>query len=126
MRALFFLMEENKTEEKPRKRSDDEHSNTSLTLSLGFNFTDLSRFRFQIQNICMFDLILFVCLHRFRQWNIALYKNKWFDRVILFFILLNCVVMALEKPSLKSDDKVSYWFFENFYTYNNNPFLRVW
>lgn len=101
-------MEENKTEEKPRKRSDDERSNTSLTLSLGFNFTDLSRFRFQIQNICMFDLILFVCLHRFRQWNIALYKNKWFDRVILFFILLNCVVMALEKPSLKSDDKVSY------------------
>ena len=39
---------------------------------------------------------------------VAIYTNKWFDRVVLTFILLNCIVMALEKPDLSDDSKVSF------------------
>ena len=37
----------------------------------------------------------------------TLYRNKWFDRVVLAFILLNCVVMALESPDLDDQSTVS-------------------
>lgn len=57
------------------------------------------------------------CFYRRRDWSLyllspsnkfrksmdALYRNKWFDRVVLAFILLNCVVMALERPDLAKD-----------------------
>lgn len=46
MRVFFFLMEENKIEEKLRKRLDDEYSNIFLILFFGFNFIDLFCFRF--------------------------------------------------------------------------------
>ena len=38
---------------------------------------------------------------------VTVYRNKWFDRVVLVFILLNCIVMALERPDLPSDSTVS-------------------
>lgn len=43
---------------------------------------------------------------------IATYSNKWFDRVVLVFILLNCVVMALERPDLPKDSEVSYQIYQ--------------
>lgn len=27
--------------------------------------------------------------------------KQWFDNVVLFFILMNCVIMAIERPSIK-------------------------
>ena len=49
---------------------------------------------------------------RFRKLMVATYSNKWFDRVVLVFILLNCVVMALERPDLPKDSEVSYQIYE--------------
>jgi len=45
---------------------------------------------------------------RFRKWMVTIYTNKWFDRVVLTFILLNCIVMALERPNLSDDSTVSH------------------
>ena len=39
---------------------------------------------------------------------VKIHSNVWFDRVILFFILFNCVVMAMEEPGLHHDGKVCY------------------
>ena len=44
---------------------------------------------------------------RFRKLMDTLYRNKWFDRVVLAFILFNCVVMALESPDLDDQSTVS-------------------
>ncbi|EDO36844.1 predicted protein [Nematostella vectensis] len=46
------------------------------------------------------SLYVFAPDNRFRMLNKELYQNKWFDRTVLLFILLNCVVMALEGPSV--------------------------
>lgn len=37
---------------------------------------------------------------------VKIHSNVWFDRVILFFILFNCVVMAMEEPGLHRNSKV--------------------
>ena len=34
-------------------------------------------------------------------------EHPWFDRVVLFFILFNCIVMALEEPGLDRNSEVS-------------------
>ena len=34
-------------------------------------------------------------------------KHSWFDRVVLFFILFNCIVMALEEPGLDRNSEVT-------------------
>jgi hypothetical protein len=44
--------------------------------------------------------------NRFRQLMVKIHSHVWFDRVVLFFILFNCVVMAIEEPGLDQDSKV--------------------
>ena len=56
---------------------------------------------------------------------IATYSNKWFDRVVLVFILLNCVVMALERPDLPKDSEVSYQIYESLSGLIIKPHLRI-
>ena len=34
------------------------------------------------------------------------HEHVWFDRIVLFLILLNCLVMALEEPGLDKNSKV--------------------
>ncbi|XP_066933924.1 voltage-dependent T-type calcium channel subunit alpha-1H-like isoform X2 [Clytia hemisphaerica] len=36
-----------------------------------------------------------------RNGAINLVGKQWFDNVVLFFILLNCIIMAIERPSIK-------------------------
>ncbi|XP_031571362.1 voltage-dependent T-type calcium channel subunit alpha-1H-like [Actinia tenebrosa] len=55
------------------------------------------------------SLFIFSPDNKFRALNMMIYKNKWFDRVVLFFILLNCVVMALEGPSVKEGSMERRW-----------------
>ena len=44
----------------------------------------------------------FTCylLFRSRISAIKLVGKQWFDNVVLFFILMNCVIMAIERPSI--------------------------
>lgn len=39
--------------------------------------------------------------NKYRQRIQSLVANAWFDNVVLFFILLNCIIMALERPSIE-------------------------
>ena len=47
---------------------------------------------------------LFSC--RLRRLLTAVCGHKYFDYVVLFFILISCVVLALEEPNIPSDDQV--------------------
>ena len=38
---------------------------------------------------------------------VKMHSHVWFDRVVLFFIIFNCAVMALEEPGLDQNSKVS-------------------
>ena len=38
----------------------------------------------------------------------CLCTSKWFDRIILLFIFLNCVVLAMESPDLDPSGWVCY------------------
>ena len=37
---------------------------------------------------------------------VKIHCHVWFDRIVLFFILFNCIVMALEEPGLDQNSKV--------------------
>lgn len=72
---------------------------------------DETEVRIQDSSSCCYQrtawaLYIFSPSNKFRKLMIALYTNKWFDRVVLTFILLNCVVMALEKPDLPDDSEL--------------------
>ena len=41
--------------------------------------------------------------YRARMGAIDLVGKQWFDNVVLLFILLNCIIMAMERPSIKPD-----------------------
>ena len=41
----------------------------------------------------------------FRKLMEKIHEHVWFDRVVLFFILFNCLVMALEEPGLDKNSK---------------------
>eukprot|EP00794_Sanderia_malayensis_P008795 gene8795-9735_t len=47
-----------------------------------------------------YSLYLLAPNNWFRRLNSKLIANKWFDRIILFFIFFNCVVLAMERPGL--------------------------
>ena len=57
---------------------------------------------------------------------VELYRNKWFDRVVLTFILLNCIVMALERPDLPSESTVSSSIMSNLSLYHRLLGLAWW
>jgi len=81
--------------------SDDENE-------LSAREEDEAEVRIQDGSSCCYQrrdwsLYLFSPTNTFRKWMVTIYTNKWFDRVVLTFILLNCIVMALERPNLSDD-----------------------
>ena len=44
---------------------------------------------------------------RLRQMCITLINKKWFDYTVLFFIALNCISLAVERPNIPDDSTVS-------------------
>ena len=40
---------------------------------------------------------------------VKMHSHVWFDRIVLFFILFNCAIMALEEPGMDQNSKVSGW-----------------
>lgn len=48
-------------------------------------------------------------LFRIRQRAYQLVSSKPFDYIILAIIFANCVTIAMERPSLQDDSKVSYF-----------------
>lgn len=54
---------------------------------------------FLIDVICWFSC-------RFRRFLTAVCGHKYFDYAVLFFILISCVVLALEEPNIPSDHQV--------------------
>jgi len=53
------------------------------------------------------SLFLFSPSNRFRRFLTAVCGHKYFDYAVLFFILISCVVLALEEPNIPSDHQVS-------------------
>lgn len=49
-------------------------------------------------------MYLFSC--RLRRFLTAVCGHKYFDYVVLFFILISCVVLALEEPNIPPDHQV--------------------
>jgi hypothetical protein len=48
----------------------------------------------------------------FRVWLYDIVTSRWFDYVMFFFILLNCVAMAYEYPDMSRDSldgMILYW-----------------
>ena len=43
---------------------------------------------------------------RLRQMCITLINKKWFDYTVLFFIALNCISLAVERPNIPDDSTV--------------------
>lgn len=38
---------------------------------------------------------------------VKMHSHVWFDRIVLFFIVFNCAIMALEEPGMDQNSKVS-------------------
>lgn len=53
------------------------------------------------------SLYIFSPGNKFRQLMVKIHSHVWFDRVVLLFILFNCVVMAIEEPGLDKNSEVS-------------------
>ncbi|CAL1588979.1 unnamed protein product [Knipowitschia caucasica] len=51
------------------------------------------------------NLYLFSPENRFRVWSQAIISHKLFDHIVLFFIFLNCITIALERPDIQKDSK---------------------
>ncbi|KAJ0058164.1 hypothetical protein NL108_008799, partial [Boleophthalmus pectinirostris] len=49
------------------------------------------------------NLYLFSPENRFRSWCQSVISHKLFDHIVLFFIFLNCITIALERPGIKKE-----------------------
>ncbi|KAK2714147.1 hypothetical protein QYM36_008650, partial [Artemia franciscana] len=67
-----------------------------------------------------FSLYIFPEENNFRRWCAWLVAEKWFDHVILFFIALNCVALAMERPNIPPKSAERY-----FLTISNDIFTAV-
>ena len=53
-------------------------------------------------------LVTFFIFHfRIRELFNVLVRKKWFDYTVLFFIALNCITLAMERPDIPPDSIVS-------------------
>ncbi|XP_066974796.1 voltage-dependent T-type calcium channel subunit alpha-1G isoform X1 [Macrobrachium rosenbergii] len=50
-----------------------------------------------------FSLYIFPTNHVVRRWCVYLVTRKWFDSTVLFFIGLNCITLAMERPNIPPD-----------------------
>ncbi|XP_011298535.1 voltage-dependent T-type calcium channel subunit alpha-1H isoform X1 [Fopius arisanus] len=52
-----------------------------------------------------YSLYIFSPNNRFRMWCTWFVDRKWFDNVVLAFIGLNCITLAMERPTITSDSR---------------------
>ena len=52
------------------------------------------------------SLFVFSPENKFRRLVVKIHQHPWFDRVVLLFILINCIVMAMEEPGLDKNSEV--------------------
>jgi len=57
-----------------------------------------------------YSLYLFSKENKFRHVCIFVTRQKAFDYIILLFIALNCITLAMERPSIPPFSKVFYYF----------------
>ena len=76
------------------------------------NKTSIETLRNDIYHWINLAISLIMCFYFKSKWVFFLYNRsrisaiklvgkQWFDNVVLFFILMNCVIMAIERPSIK-------------------------
>lgn len=44
-------------------------------------------------------------IYRFRRKCEEIVSKKWFDNLVLFFIALNCITLAMERPNIPPHSK---------------------
>ncbi|CAL4059400.1 unnamed protein product, partial [Meganyctiphanes norvegica] len=66
-----------------------------------------------------YSLYLFDTDHPVRGFNVWLISQKWFDSTILFFIALNCITLAMERPNIppNSAERWFLWIFNYVFTF---------
>ena len=60
-----------------------------------------------VDEVPVWCLVVCLLVHRLRRFCTQLIAKPWFDYLVLFFIALNCITLAMERPDIPSNSIVS-------------------
>ena len=97
-----------------KEKKSDNNSNSELKndiLSISKKNDSSSAIKFNIfEKRSEYSLYLFSKENSIRKFCYYLTLQKWFENVILLFVALNCITLAMERPSIAPSSIVSIFF----------------